>query len=389
MRVPGKSIYLFLGRGRGYEGVWYGEDQIVSSLRKRDQFLEYIRKHLTNTRLDKVSIDSKDRIISFHYIKYAKKHTFALFYSGRRTYFANHFYNLKKEKMELFTSWNKLREVPEGVELNDFFYEVGRSEQEKLRQNTGKEIEVLLKEESLVALKSVKKKKDKRFLKRKEKNILNDLDLMTRDSSVLTFIEQTQDFESLQKEIFINDIKIKFQSSDHFKRRDELYTKIKKMKKAQKILRLRLEDTVKKLNEDESNEVDFSILDPIKVPIKVEQIEKLESKKQGYNIIKQKGYEYAYGLSAQGNDQLRKEWASKTDFWFHLHEEQSSHIILKSDNALDSNIFEEIAKKMLELSSKSTNEVNLVYTQVKNLKGVKGKPGSVTFKKEKYIRVYV
>ena len=51
------------------------------------------------------------------------------------------------------------------------------------------------------------------------------------------------------------------------------------------------------------------------------------------------------------------------------------------------NILRLIGSVMIEYSEFDFSEANLIYTQVKNLKGVKGAPGKVIFKKEKHIKV--
>ena len=43
LRLPGKSKYLYLGRGARKEGLFWGESLPPSSIRIRDRFLEYLR----------------------------------------------------------------------------------------------------------------------------------------------------------------------------------------------------------------------------------------------------------------------------------------------------------------------------------------------------------
>ncbi len=94
------------------------------------------------------------------------------------------------------------------------------------------------------------------------------------------------------------------------------------------------------------------------------------------------------GRDARENDFLRSKWAGKNDFWFHLKEGPSSHLVVKVDSAslLTEEAWQEIAGK---LSGRKEGEVDLIYTEVKNLKAVKGAPGKVLYKKEKHRRVYL
>ena len=77
----------------------------------------------------------------------------------------------------------------------------------------------------------------------------------------------------------------------------------------------------------------------------------------------------------------------KTDFWFHVANETSSHVFLRLGNHQSRHSLEQlefVAKLFCASGQEGLSEVHLVYTEVKNLRTVKGKTGSVTFKNEKY-----
>ncbi len=48
IRIPGKTWSLYLGRGSGIEGFWLGDSPPPSHLRRKDNFLEYLRRHLSS-----------------------------------------------------------------------------------------------------------------------------------------------------------------------------------------------------------------------------------------------------------------------------------------------------------------------------------------------------
>ena len=78
----------------------------------------------------------------------------------------------------------------------------------------------------------------------------------------------------------------------------------------------------------------------------------------------------------------------RDDIWFHLDGDKSSHIIIKLGNhSLEYELLQIIGSVMLDYSKFNYLEANLIYTQVKNLKGVPGITGSVNYKKEKRIRI--
>ena len=62
----------------------------------------------------------------------------------------------------------------------------------------------------------------------------------------------------------------------------------------------------------------------------------------------------------------------------------SPHAIVKADQLeLNEFLFDVVASIILHYSGHDFTHANLIYTKVKDLKGVKGTPGKVIFKKEK------
>lgn len=391
----GKTVYLYFGRGKGYEGFWLGQSQVPSSLRKKDQFLEYLRKHLSGARLLGLELDPEDRILYISYQKFGQECRLGLFYNGRKMYFANLFYNQKTSSMQIFRSWKK-GETSEGS-ISDAFLEVGKKNQDKsVSSKKMRTIEELLLEEEKEALKSDKQSvKEKKFLSRKARNIEGDLSKTKKWPLLKEWLESRENLESLGMKAEVAGVKIKFREKTHFKRRDEVYEKIKKMKRGQKIQEARLHEAnlaAQGKASGSSPDVAKSILEIIK-PVWSKNTQddspKTSVEAGGYKVFSEDGVEIGVGLTAKGNDQLRKVWAKKTDWWFHLDSETSAHVIVKtSDGIVSPGLIEKVAKHMKKTSQADGEELNLIYTQVKNLKGVAGSPGAVTYKKEKRVRVY-
>ena len=391
IREPGKSKYLYFGRGKSYEGFWEGATQIPSPLRKRDQFLEYMRRYLSGSVLTGVDIDVEDRVVRLEYRRFGKRCRFMFFYRGRELYFSNIYYDEKLHYMRTFCSWIK------GVideELDDFkmFNELGRNDIDKNRNSREKiSIDKLLLDEKKRALNLLSSGKSKKFLKRKITNIQGDIDKVNKWPELTTFAENCSDFSKMPMKNTFAGHRLNFKTKEHFTRRDELYTKIKKLKKAQKILALRFSDTEENLKQlpdlSEDYENKLKIIKPIWSVTNDSDTVQVMSEK-GYKVIKLEGIHLAVGISAIGNDQVRKEWAKKTDFWFHLEGDKSPHIIIKLDSpVMDLNVFEIVTAAMLHYVGSTATEARLIYTQVKNIKGVKGAAGKVTIKKEKKISV--
>ena len=391
VRLPGRNHFLMLGRGHGHEGIWNNEKQIISFLRKRDRFLEYLRKFLSASILCNIEIDEKDRIFKLDYRRFGQKHTMMFFYCGRELYFANRFFNEKKISRELFCSWKGTSE--DTFTGNDFeiFDEIGRKDIEnKESKSESRRFSLLIKVEQKKAESTAIGGKSLKFLKRKEKKILQDIS----NTNMIDKLQVFANLEDLSKSPMKNKfegVKLNFKTKEHFKRRDEVYTKIKKLKKAKSILALRLEDTQQKIiehGEKKNLQNTLKTTAPLWMN-KTKSVTKVENK-QEYKVLLGELCDIGIGITARGNDSLRKDWAKKSDIWFHLDGDKSPHIVVKLKGAiLDEKVFQIISACMKKFGKINGDEVTLIYTPVKNLKGVKGAAGKVIFKKEKRIRVHI
>ncbi len=393
VRLPGITRYIYIGRGGGYEGLWIGNKKPNSFLRKRDKFLEFLRKHLSSCSLDHFEIDLKDRILTLHYQKWGRISKFFFFYNARNLYFVNFYYDKKKERMLLFKSWDSTVSEVQNIDY-DIFDEVGRR---KLDRETHDKIiipvEGLLRQEETLALKKSRGGKSKKFLKRKKGKILADLKRIQAISMLEKLVSEEKDFSLLPSKNILFGIKLNFKTKDHYKRRDEVYLKIKKLKKAKKILELRLKDTELNLEDTENKESEginhLKVINPVWGQ-KSNKPKKNLSVTKNYHLYDFKNFSLGVGNTAVGNDQLRNEWAKKNDYWFHLEGDKSPHIIIKlKQGVLDQEKINIAGAALIAFSSLNYQEANIIYTQVKNLKGVKGAAGKVIYNKEKHIRLFL
>jgi len=391
IRFVGQSKFLYIGRGSTYEGLWFSPIRVESFLRKRDKFLEYIRKHLSSCTFRGITMDTDDRIFSVDYHKWGRMNRFFCFYNARNLYFANHYYDDKDGGMKSFKSWTMKPEMLEKMDF-DIFDEVGRTNLER-KEGGGeiKDINSLLNLEKQMAMKGNLGGKSRKFYNRKKSRIIDDLENVKSVDALRSLAENDSDLSKQPMKIQVDRIKLKFKNPDHYKRRDEVYLKIKKLNKAKKILELRLIDTVDAI--DNFNEIvhhnNLKTVSPVwRTTEKGLQVSK--PTERAYRIYEFEHFQLGLGLSANGNDQLRTEWAKKSDMWFHLEGDKSAHIILKlNDLSITEDLLVIAGSALVEFSSVEYGEANLIYTQVKNLKGVKGASGKVIVKKEKHIRVLV
>lgn len=392
IRSPGKTWHIYFGRGGGYEGVWLGEAPPVSSLRRKDNFLEYLRSHLSSCSFLELDLDRSDRIVALHYQKYGERQSFIWFWRGRKLYFLHYYQEKPEGPHKLLLSWRgKAFQPGPDVNLNlfEYFDEVGRQgEMAHDLSSTVKPIAEILDEELKAA--SLKKIAKPNFLQRKKANIEEDLRKTRQWEKLQSILEKDSPLEGLY-ELKVEDQKIKFEGDlNAFERRNLLFQKIKKLKKGESILSERLNSIEKEIqgkSQVESQTSTIPIIKPVWGDEAPKVREKVKTQVEDYKIFHFEGFQIGVGHSAQGNDQLRSKWASREDHWVHLDGLKSAHGILKIDHgAITPEILNTAATIVAHFSHFSDEWIPIIHTQVKNVKGVTGAPGMVTYKKEKHLR---
>jgi hypothetical protein len=129
VRSPGKTWYLYIGRGNGQEGLWFHDSPPVSALRKKDNFLEYFRHHLSSCGFVDVELDRFDRIIQLSYQKFGNKQSLLLFWKARKLYFVHSYQDQPEAPFRLLLSWRGKSQILQN-EISDLFScfdEVGRN----------------------------------------------------------------------------------------------------------------------------------------------------------------------------------------------------------------------------------------------------------------------
>ena len=393
-RLPGKTVFLYLGRGNNYEGLFLGEKNIPSKYRIRDRFIEFCRKYIQGSILHGITIVKNDRLIKMSLTKKSSICEFYIFWKGRESYFA--FYEKSENNKRVFRSWSGWEESYEELSVEDIFYnlDVGKIKGEKEAKGRFDENMYIANLEKNVDVQSFPKRK-KKFFQRKLKNIEEDLKKVKKWRDLKELIE-FPDFEiPMEYEFKLVGLKFKIDSSENqYKRRDRFYKKIKSFKKAEVILQKRLEDTSVELKKWINGDV-FVVKGLGKTIEPVWKTAKLEKSTREIGVNKKilsigSNIQLAVGLDSKSNNWLKNNWANKDDFWFHIDGEASCHIFLKNPNdiSLNSNILQLIGSALRSYSKFSSDQIPVVFTQVKNLKSVKGSPGKVTIKKEKRIDVY-
>lgn len=268
IRTPGKTWHLYFGRGGGQEGFWLHDQAPPSSLRRKDNFLEYLRRHMSSCGLYDIRLDVADRILALEYQKYGKLQSFLFFWKARKLYFLHHYQESPETPFRLLLSWHgkaiTLNEEPDN--LFSYFNEVGRRDDMKHDFESRKlgGFEELLKEElQAAALKGLST--NPTFLQRKKENIENDLRKAKQWERLQSLLDKDESLEGY--EIKVGDHKIKFESElNPYERRNLVFQKIKKLKRGEGILHERLQ-TVEKQLEGKEKEVHSQSTIPIVKPV--------------------------------------------------------------------------------------------------------------------------
>ena len=395
VRIPGKTQSIYIGRGSGMEGLWVDDDGPPAALRRKDVFLEYLRRHLSSCTFLGVELDKNDRIVKLDYQKYGRRQSLCILWKARKVYFLHYYREAPEGQMKLLMSWKpRAITVPEEVtDLFSYFDEIGRRTDLKhdfISTVITPVSDLLLGEANAAALKGGQFKPG--FLERKKLKIEEDLDRARQWEKIQDVLNRNQSLENVY-ELKVGDHKIKFEGElNAFERRNLLFEKIKKLKKGETILGQRLDSVTQTLAEKTKPVLPTSTLPMTKVAWGEEknssaQPEKAKAIPDDYKIFQAEGFQMGVGTSARGNDQLRSKWAGKDDTWLHLDGLKSAHVIIKMGNGIPGNSELNIAASILARFSHFQGDwVPVIFTQVKNLKGVSGVPGMVTYKKEKHLR---
>ncbi len=381
LRFPGKTKALYIGRGHGYEGFYLSDKVPPSYLRIKDKLLDYMRKYLVGTRLGKITVKPYGLVSSFGFKNENEDNSLVFGYKEHQLFF------IKREKQEAFISWDGQTHAAEKLEqlLVSF---VG----EKITTSDGRLHtieEYLEKEEKKVKGLPLQKKKEK-FLNRKLQNIKDDLQLVSKWPQIENdLLSEKIDLNS--DSINIHGQKLKFHGViNPWLKKDLIFQKIKKLKKAQGILDLRLRDTENEYGEVQSGKFEFEITKEKAIaPLWNNQSasKKLLSAQHSVKYFRIKNINGVIALDAESNDWIRGQ-AAKEHWWFHIDQYTGSHLILKIDELASISILElsAIASCLRDYSKLNILSIPLVYSQVKHIKGVKGSQGKVIITKPKYMQ---
>ncbi len=406
VRAPGKTYWIYQGRGQGWEGVWLQDGPPPSSWRVVDHLIEFYRKRLSAALLVDIRLDPLDRLLHLDYHKWGVTNTLSYYWQGRLAYMGCCYWDSGKQAFKIFLSWDQHGEVCKTTyDHHDHAKQVYSEAFSQLGiANMGADRPAaLLPQTDIwdVLVKSHVHEHPESFVSKENKTKNRKLLLFQKDLERVEQIHLIKQFlatgEPLTDKHKIGDHIFKFKSDQsEYQRRDIIFQKIKRLQIAAKIIQEKMRELTDKKSPAKSLVEVKSVFPVARLKDELLAISQKPMAIHGgegreYKIFEGKNYSLGVGLSARGNDLLRKEWAKKEDIWFHAASGTSPHVILKwkKSGILTAEIIQVAGSCLLQqqkLSSPSS-EVDLIFTKVGQLKGVKGSPGSVTVKGEKHLKI--
>lgn len=369
IRIPGKTLWWWLGRGGAYKCLKQTEEQPLSNLRAKDVSLDWLRSRLKGIWLESIELDEKNGVLKLKSLNEDKEICFG--------YINNilNFVDISKHGQDrnvFFSDSGKT--ILSSKDVVDFFDEIDANSITNPQninldwvQNTSKKTS------------SEKAKK----INRKIENIKKDINKLEQYKEMYS---DAKDLEKLsQLDTYLRPkIKIKFNKiMNAHQKADLIFKKAKAYKHAIEIQMQRLENAI---SLKDVNDVPIISTKPFALNWKFSPTKKLEPEVYGDIKVKyfaSNDYKIAIGLNAKSNDYIRKAWAKKGDLWAHIENVTGAHIIIKTDKIPDIKDWECFASVLKEFSNYPGSIINIVWTEIQYVKAVKGNAGLVRFTKEK------
>lgn len=382
VRFPGKTVAIYIGRGNQYQGVFLGEKLPPSYLRVQDRLLDYLRKYLVGARLGKMEVDDKSMVSLFHFKNEHSDNAFLFGYKERQLFFA------KQSKEEVYLSWSG-----ETLESRNLLSLVDVFGPDKITAAVNQKewtiADYLTEEAKKISGQRVQRKKEK-FLVRKIHNISEDL-ATVKNWNLLQddLVEERIDLNTDELKLHGQKIKL-FGLATPWLKRDVIFKKIKKLKKAEEILSTRLEESQVEFENVQKGEFEFEVTkEKVIQPLWITHARQSKPQHSEHNVkhFQLKNLTGVIGLDALSNDAIRSQ-ASKEHYWFHIENYPGAHGIVKTDDFSKLSIedLSAIASMLRDYSKLDILEIPMLYTQLKNIKGLKGTKGEVIIKKPKHLR---
>lgn len=371
IRLPGETIWWWLGRGGSYKQMKRSTLAPSSKLRVKDIGLDWLRARLKGHWVEAIHFDETKSILRIKSLKEEKEIVFG--YKDNVLNFVD--LNHTGNNIIGFSSFNG-KTMPLNESIESSFDTISIQPEEE-------PLDVNLNWIDNIALKTQRQRtrKIKSKIENIEKDIkkLNNFDQMYQAAKNLDYLKNESSYRSGR-------VKIKFDKTmNAHQKADLIYKKAKAFKAAIQIQTQRLEEELKKLDENQGQEV---LSKPFALNWKFNP-QKRENKDVNSDLkikyFTTGNFKLAVGLNAQSNDYLRKSWSKKGDLWAHIENITGAHLIIKTDKVPELTDWECFASLLKDYSNYSGLVISIVWTEIQHVKPVKGKAGLVKFTKEKRV----
>jgi hypothetical protein len=386
LRFPGRSLALYIGRGNQYEGIFVSDKFPPSYLRVQDRLLDYTRRYLVGTRLGKMEIDEKHSLALFHFKNEHTDNAFAFGYKDRQLYF------IKQNKEEVYTSWNG--EINIGKSITQLLDDLmgTKNTVDQVSQVEWSLDQYFENEEKKISGKPIQKKKEK-FLEKKLKNITEDL-IQAEKWQLIEDELLSEEIEFNEERNLYYGHKVKFGTQlNLWQKRNVVFGKIKKLKRAENILNIRKVEVSDELIKVKIGDFEFEttkekVIAPLWQSAGAKKVK--NSKEQNVKYFKINKLNGIISLDAESNDWLRSHGSkeSKDHLWFHIEGYPGAHCLINTSEISQISGLEmsAIGSMLRDYSKLKITVIPLIFSQLKNIKGLKGEQGKVLVNKAKHLQ---
>jgi hypothetical protein len=386
VRANGRNVYLNVPRGGSSKSFFISNAVPPPELRIKDKFSEFVKSKVTGHDLIGLYKTNSDNALCLLFSTKIKRSFLSLFMKGNQTFFIFGESESLEGTWNCFVPWeNRSISISGKCPYFELFKNLGIREHEDFGALKFENIEQNSKLEEILS-KAQKPNKNLSKMTRKIESIEGDLQKINQWKKIKAAIEKFNTTgEMSQIEYYIGR---KSDLTGDYQKVNYLWQKTKKLKLAEKLQKQRLTQTIEIFLLEKSKLTNLpSIHSPEWKNLKAANDKKRST---GFSEYRYEEFRIAIGNDSLENQNLRKEWAKKEDLWFHPYHKPGPHLFIKipQGKTIDPKVMEILAGIIIDkMSGINDSEIELVYTNVKNLKPIKSNLGSVTYKNHKVIKV--
>ena len=383
---------LYFDMSKGNSTIFKCEKSIYSKKDFNAPFDIALQKRFINSKIENIELYNDDKIINIRVnssssykklttilqLEFTGKHTNIIILDENRVILEalrhiDEFSSSRVVKVGI-----KLEEIPKQTfipkieevdNIEEYLYEIYEEKQKQSLENVKKQ------KTSVIDKKAKKLKKTIDSLPKKEELEIESAELYEKANLILSNLHNLKPYQKSLKVYNYNGIEIEIDLEEKpsaSKYSNELFKKAKRAK--QKALNISLE----KDNLDEKLEFLLRLMSNIKNARSIEECDFLSPKKeknqtktkkaQAYESFYFEGFKIMLGTSERENIYLLQN-SKASDFWFHLKDRPSCHVIVQNTKkTIPDSVIEQAAILCAKFSVDFTGNIDVDFTQRRNVK---------------------